>query len=284
LYRREQSSRCDDTALIGGVAVASAGLGAIGSWFYMSQKLDAAQERLKTIETYWPRKVMMLFGAPGAGKGTQGPRIESELAIPQLSTGDMLRDAVAAGTPIGKKAKDVMARGDLVSDDIVIGIIQDRIKDPDCSMGFILDGFPRTVEQAKALDKMLASNGEAVTLVVAFDVDAGVLEERICGRWIHKGSGRSYHVKFAAPKSMKFGSDGQIAKESMKDDLTGDALMQRPDDTAEALKKRLSSYHAQTVPILDHYAPRGIVRKVDGGQAIEKVWSDVKARLVSKAT
>jgi adenylate kinase len=249
----------------------------------MSQKLDAAQERLKTIDTYWPRKVMMLFGAPGAGKGTQGPRIESELAIPQLSTGDMLREAVAAGTPIGKKAKEVMARGDLVSDDIVIGIIQDRIKDPDCSMGFILDGFPRTVEQSKALDKMLASNGEAVSLVVAFDVDAGVLEERICGRWIHKGSGRSYHVKFAPPKSMKFGSDGQIAKESMKDDLTGEALMQRPDDTAEALKKRLSSYHSQTVPILDHYAPGGIVKKVDGGQAIEKVWSDVKASLVSKA-
>lgn len=194
----------------------------------------------------------------------------------------MLREAVANGTPIGKKAKEVMARGELVSDDIVIGIIQDRIKDADCSLGFILDGFPRTVDQAKALDKMLAKNGEAVSLVVAFDVDAGVLEERICGRWIHKDSGRSYHVKFAPPKSMKLGSDGKPVKESMKDDQTGAALMQRPDDTAEALTKRLSSYHSQTVPILDHYAPGGIVRKVDGGQEIGKVWSDVKASLVSK--
>lgn len=119
-------------------------------------------------------------------------------------------------------------------------------------------------------------------MVVAFDVDAGVLEERICGRWIHKESGRSYHVKFAPPKSMKLGSDGKPVKESMKDDQTGGPLMQRPDDTAEALVKRLSSYHTQTVPILDHYAPGGIVRKVDGGQDIGKVWSDVQTSLVSK--
>merc|ERR1711920_97236 len=125
-------------------------------------------------------------------------------------------------------------------------------------------------------------SGEAVSLVMAFDVDPAVLEERICGRWLDKASGRSYHVKFAPPKSMKLGSDGKPVKESMKDDQTGEALMQRPDDTAEALTKRLSSYHSQTVPILDHYAPGGIVRKVDGGQEIGKVWSDVKASLVSK--
>jgi adenylate kinase len=275
----QQPSKCEDAALIGGVAMASMGLGALGSWFYMSKKMKEAEDK---VNTYWPRKVMMLFGAPGAGKGTQGPRIEAELGIPQLSTGDMLRAAVAAGTPVGKKAKDVMASGGLVSDDLVIGIIQDRIKEPDCSMGFILDGFPRTVAQAKALDKMLAANGEAVSSVVAFDVEAALLEERICGRWIHKNSGRSYHTKTVKPKSMKLGSDGKPIKESMKDDLTGEALMQRPDDTAEALKKRLKGYYEETVPVLDHYKPGGFVRTVDGGKEIEKVWSDVKAALKGK--
>merc|ERR1719265_770414 len=123
-------------------------------------KVDEVQAK---YDKYWPRKIMILFGAPGAGKGTQGEKIVEELGIPQLSTGDMLREAVAAGTPVGKKAKDVMARGELVSDDIVIGIISDRIKEPDCVAGFILDGFPRTVAQAKALDEMLAKNGESVT-------------------------------------------------------------------------------------------------------------------------
>lgn len=226
---------------------------------------------------------MMLFGAPGAGKGTQGPRIVDELGIPQLSTGDMLREAVAAGTEVGKQAKAVMAAGGLVSDDIVIGIIADRIKEADCKTGFILDGFPRTQEQANALDAMLAKNGEVVSLVMAFDVDPAVLEERICGRWIDKASGRSYHVKFAPPKSMKVGADGKPVKESMKDDQTGVQLIQRPDDTAEALIKRLDGYQNQTVPILSHYAPKGIVRTVDGGQPMNTVWADVKAKLSTKA-
>merc|ERR1719499_2565925 len=220
---------------------------------------------------------MMVFGAPGAGKGTQGPKIVDMLGIPQLSTGDMLREAVAAGTEVGKKAKEVMASGGLVSDDIVIGIIADRIKEPDCKTGFILDGFPRTAEQAAALDAMLAKNGEAVSLVMAFDVDHGVLEERICGRWIDKASGRSYHVKFAPPKSMKLGPDGKPIAATMKDDQTGAQLIQRPDDTAEALKKRLNEYNSKTVPILSHYAPKGIVKRVDGGQAMDTVWEDVKS-------
>lgn len=278
--RGEDAARCDNTAA---VAVGAAGLGAAGALLLAQSQLAAAEKKLERFEKYWPRKVMMLFGAPGAGKGTQGPRIEEELGIPQLSTGDMLREAVSAGTPIGKKAKAVMAAGELVSDDIVIGIIADRIQEKDCSMGFILDGFPRTVEQAKALDAMLAKSGEAVSLVVAFEVDAKLLEERICGRWIHKATGRSYHTKFAPPKSMKLGADGKPDKATMKDDLTGDLLIQRPDDTAEALVKRLQGYEAQTVPILSHYAPGGIVRHVDGGQAIETVWADVKSSLVNKA-
>jgi len=232
-------------------------------------------------EKYWPRKIMMVFGAPGAGKGTQGPKIVEMLGIPQLSTGDMLREAVAKGTEVGKQAKEVMASGGLVSDDIVIGIIKDRIKEEDCKAGFILDGFPRTLPQAQALDKMLAAEGEAVSLVMAFDVDPAVLEERVCGRWIDKASGRSYHVKYAPPKSMKMDPDGKPIPDSMKDDVTGNALMQRPDDTAEALKKRLDGYKDQTVPILSHYEPHGIVKRIDGGAPIDKVWEEVQAKLGS---
>jgi len=276
LTQRPDKALCDD--LTTGLTGAAAGvvLGGVGGYYLASSKYAPEVEK---YEKYWPRKCMMLFGAPGAGKGTQGPRIVEELGIPQLSTGDMLRDAVAAGTPIGKKAKDVMARGDLVSDDIVIGIIQDRIKEADCATGFILDGFPRTVEQAKALDAMLAKAGETVSKILAFDVDSRVLEERICGRWMDKATGRSYHVKFAPPKSMKLGSDGKPLPETMKDDISGDALYQRADDTAEALKKRIQSYDDKTVPILSYYAPRGIVKKIDGGQAIDKVWSDVSTSL-----
>jgi len=237
----------------------------------------SAEEKFKT---YWPRKIMMLFGAPGAGKGTQGANIVEELGIPQLSTGDMLRAAVAEGTPVGLKAKDIMASGGLVTDEIVIGIIADRITQPDCATGFILDGFPRTVVQAKELDKMLAAKGERVSLVMALDVDAAILEERICGRWLDKATGRSYHVKFAPPKSMKLDKEGKPIKESMKDDDSGAPLYQRADDTAEALKKRLESYSSQTVPILDHYKPYGIVKQVDGSQPMDAVWADTKKKLI----
>jgi len=225
------------------------------------------------------KKILMLFGAPGAGKGTQAPKIVEKLGTPQLSTGDMLRDAVAAGTEIGKQAKAVMDAGGLVSDEIVIGIIAERIQQPDCQRGFILDGFPRTVEQAVALDKLLAQQGNSVTSVLAFDIPSEVLEERICGRWIHKGSGRSYHVKFAPPKSMKTGADGKPEPATMLDDETGEPLMQRGDDTAEALKSRLDSYDKKTMPILDHYSPKKIVWHVDANQPMEKVWADVCKRI-----
>ena len=187
----------------------------------------------------------------------------------------MLRAAVAAQTPIGLKAKAVMAAGGLVSDDIVVGIIRDRIKQDDCQFGFILDGFPRTLVQAKALDAMLAEEGARVTKVIELEVPDQVLEERICGRWIHKQTGRSYHVKFAPPKSMKLGKDGKPLAKSMKDDITGEPLMQRPDDTAEALVKRLQGYHLETKPILAHYEPHGIVRSVNANQGMDGVWKEV---------
>lgn len=190
----------------------------------------------------------------------------------------MLRAAVAAKTPIGKQADAVMKAGGLVSDDIVVGIIRDRIAEDDCKLGFILDGFPRTLAQAKALDQMLAKEGSVVTKVVELNVPDEVLEERICGRWIHKSSGRSYHVKFAPPKSMKM-QGGKPLPESMLDDETGEPLMQRKDDTAQALTKRLKGYHKDTVPILDHYRPKGIVRKVNANQGMDGVYQEILAAL-----
>jgi adenylate kinases len=194
----------------------------------------------------------------------------------------MLRAAVAAQTEVGKKAQAIMKAGGLVSDDIVVGIIRDRIQQEDCKLGFILDGFPRTLEQAKALDKMLAEEGAAVTKVIELQVPDEILEERICGRWIHKSSGRSYHVKFAPPKSMKVDGDGKPVKETMLDDETGEPLMQRPDDTSSALVKRLAGYHGETVPILKHYEPNGVVKTVNANQKMDGVWGEVLASLSRK--
>ena len=229
------------------------------------------------LEGFWPRKVVILFGPPGAGKGTHGPKIENKLGIPALSTGDMLRAAVAAGTEVGKQAEQVMKAGKLVSDNLVVDIIKDRIKQDDCKTGFILDGFPRTLEQAKAVDEVLAETGECVTDVCSLEVPDSVLQERICGRWIHKKSGRSYHVKFAPPKSLKPGEEP--TNKNMKDDETGEDLMQRPDDTADALVQRLASYHEQTVPVLRHYTPSGVVVTANANQAMDAVWGELEAGL-----
>jgi len=220
------------------------------------------------------KTVMILFGPPGAGKGSQAPKIVDKLSIPQLSTGDMLRAAVAAGSDVGKQAKDVMASGGLVSDELVVSIIRERITEDDCKPGFILDGFPRTVEQAKMLDEMLSSSGDKVSCVLALEVPDQVLTERICGRWVHKTSGRSYHVKFAKPKSLVDGATP--SEETMLDDETGEPLMQRADDTEEALTKRLQGYHKQTVPILDHYAPVGVVSRVDANVKPDEVWTSIE--------
>ena len=224
-----------------------------------------------------PRKITILFGPPGAGKGTQAPRIVDKLGTPQLSTGDMLRAAVAAKTEVGLKAKALMESGQLVGDDIVVGIIKDRIAEPDCAKGFILDGFPRTLEQTKALDALLAEKGEAVSLVLALVVPDHVLEARICGRWVHKSSGRSYHATNKKPRSLVEAGEGAApSAENMLDDETGEPLMQRADDTAEALTKRLEGYHKMTVPILEHYEPAGVVEPVDGNQPIDAIWTDVE--------
>eukprot|EP00933_Yihiella_yeosuensis_P005386 TRINITY_DN10989_c0_g1_i2.p1 TRINITY_DN10989_c0_g1~~TRINITY_DN10989_c0_g1_i2.p1 ORF type:complete len:258 (+),score=66.03 TRINITY_DN10989_c0_g1_i2:58-831(+) len=221
------------------------------------------------------RSVMILFGPPGSGKGTVAPKVVEALGIPQLSTGDMLRAAVAAGSDVGKQADSVMKSGGLVSDELVVGIIKDRIKEEDCKKGFILDGFPRTVAQAQMLDAMLKDTNEKVTYVVALEVPDEVLTERICGRWVHKASGRSYHVKFNPPKSLTEGATPSV--ETMLDDETQEPLMQRADDTEEALKSRLEGYHSQTVPILAHYEPTGAISRINANAAPIEVWSAVVA-------
>merc|ERR1712232_684987 len=227
---------------------------------------------VKTIVNY--RTIMMLFGAPGSGKGTLAPKLVAALGVPQLSTGDMLRAAVAEGSAIGLEAKEVMEKGGLVSDSLVVGIIKERVTREDCKAGFILDGFPRTDTQARLLDAMLSETNDQVTHVIALEVPDEILEERICGRWIHKASGRSYHVKNVPPKSLK--GNMVPSPETMLDDETGEPLMQRADDTKEALRSRLESYQKETVPILSLYDPRGVVHRVNSINP-DTTWSSVDA-------
>lgn len=226
------------------------------------------------------RSIIMLFGPPGAGKGTQAPRLSETLQVAHLSTGDMLRAAVKNETPVGLQAKAAMEAGALVTDEIVVGIINDRITEDDCGNGFILDGFPRTMPQTLALDTMLAKNSEQVTAVVELNVPDEILEARITGRWIHKTSGRSYHATYkpAMPKSL-LESGAKPGPNNMLDDITGEPLMQRADDKPEALKKRLQAYHTQTEPIIAHYQPKGITHRIDATPHPRTVWTSLERML-----
>jgi adenylate kinase len=181
---------------------------------------------------------LMLLGGPGAGKGTQAAYIKAKFGIPQISTGDMLRAAVKAGTPLGIAAKQVMDAGKLVSDDIIIGLVKERIKEPDCTKGFLFDGFPRTIPQADAMK----AAGVKLDYVVEIGVDDGEIIERMSGRRVHLPSGRTYHVKFNPPKVPG------------KDDATGEDLVQRDDDKEATVKHRLDVYHEQTEPLLEYYS------------------------------
>ena len=181
---------------------------------------------------------LILLGAPGAGKGTQAAFITEKFGIPQISTGDMLRAAVKAGTPLGLAAKKVMDSGGLVSDDIILGLVAERLKQPDCANGFLFDGFPRTLPQAEAL----RAQGVVLDYVLEIDVADEEIIRRMSGRRVHPGSGRTYHVVFNPPKV-----DG-------KDDATGEPLIQRDDDKEETVRKRLAIYHDQTHPLIEYYA------------------------------
>lgn len=181
---------------------------------------------------------LILLGAPGAGKGTQANYIKEKFNIPQISTGDMLRAAVKAGTPLGLEAKKVMDAGGLVSDDIIIGLVKDRLKESDCANGYLFDGFPRTTPQADAMKEA----GVAIDYVLEIDVPDEAIVDRMSGRRVHPGSGRTYHVKYNPPKV------------AGKDDVTGEDLIQRDDDKEETVKKRLSVYHEQTEVLVSYYS------------------------------
>jgi adenylate kinase len=214
---------------------------------------------------------VILLGGPGAGKGTQAAFITQRYGIPQISTGDMLRAAVKAGTPLGLAAKTVMDRGDLVSDDIIIGLVKERIAQPDARVGFLFDGFPRTIPQAEAMK----ASGVPIEHVVEVAVPDEVIVERMSGRRVHVGSGRTYHIKFNPPKR------------DMVDDVTGEALVQRADDHEDTVKKRLGVYHQQTEPLIDYYskwaatgdrkAPR--YHRVDGLGTVDQVRDRIFAAL-----
>jgi adenylate kinase len=206
-----------------------------------------------------PSQNIVLIGPPGSGKGTQAPRIRDELCLCHLSTGDMLRDAVEAGTELGKKAKAIMDRGELVPDELVIGLIDSASKSPECDRGLLLDGFPRTAVQAEKLDNMLKEKGTTIHKAVEFKVNDDILIERVEGRRVHPPSGRTYHVKFNPPKV-----EGV-------DDVSGEALIQRKDDNAEVLKRRMTAYHSQTAPILQYYQQRNILQSIDAMQKIGQV-------------
>lgn len=211
-------------------------------------------------------KIIML-GAPGAGKGTQAKMIASKYGVPHISTGDIFRANIKNGTELGQKAKAFMDKGELVPDELVVDLIMDRFKADDCVKGYVLDGFPRTIPQAEALDKALAANGEKVDFAINVDVPDENIVNRMSGRRACVNCGATYHVEFNAPKV-----EGKC-------DHCGADLILRDDDKPETVLNRLDVYHKQTQPLIDYYDKAGIVKNIDGTQDMDKVFADITAIL-----
>ena len=211
---------------------------------------------------------LILLGPPGAGKGTQAKRLEKRHNLVQLSTGDMLRAAVASGSELGKKAKAIMDAGHLVPDELMIAMIADRIDQPDCASGFILDGFPRTTPQAEALDRMLAEKGLKLHSVIEMKVNDEILVDRITGRYTCARCGAGYHDRYQKPK---------VA--GVCDNCGGTEFERRADDNEETVRTRLSAYHAQTAPILPYYRDQGVLKAVDGMAGIDEVAGQIEQAL-----
>ncbi len=210
---------------------------------------------------------ILFMGPPGAGKGTQAERIVEQFGIPHISTGDAFRLAIKQGTPIGQKAKEYMDQGLLVPDEVTNGIVRERLAAPDCANGFLLDGFPRTLAQAEALDGMLADLDRKIDHVVNLKVDRSFLLARITGRRICKSCGTTYHILFNPPKQ-----EGICDKD-------GGELYQRPDDTEEKVATRLDEYTSKTAPLLTYYGDKGLLREVDGEKDIDKVTAEIASLL-----
>ncbi|NLU43201.1 MAG: adenylate kinase [Firmicutes bacterium] len=210
---------------------------------------------------------LILLGPPGAGKGTQAESLSATLGIPHISTGDMFREAVAAGTPLGREAKSYMDAGKLVPDEVTIGIVRERLDRPDARSGFVLDGFPRTVPQAEALDEILKDLSEKIDAVVCIDVPEDKLVRRLSRRRVCRGCGAIYHLETKPP-----GPDGRCT-------VCGGELYQRDDDTEETVRRRLEVYRLQTEPLIRYYEKRGLLRTVSGDKDIDSVNRDTLAAL-----
>ena len=210
---------------------------------------------------------LVLFGPPGAGKGTQATFLSGELNIPHISTGDILRENVKNGTALGKKAKAYMDKGELVPDKILIDLIKERLQKPDTRKGFILDGFPRTIPQAEALDEILEDINKRLDVVINVDVAAGELVRRLSGRWSCKSCGAPYNLKTKPPKVAGIC------------DICGGELYQRDDDKEAAINNRIAVYKKQTEPVLDYYKKKGLLANIDGEREIDEVTSDIRKAL-----